>query len=223
MIALLGVFAWLPEPAVLPERGVEIELRTTEHENLGDTHIRDTVVWTGVQVGITDRLELTLPAEFAYSSAVGMEPALGFRGFAAELRYRFVDRDARLAPLARFAIVRDVVRRDVVHAELDATLAFTHGRVVVAGELGITGDVNRVGGLRMLLRPSAGASVRIVDELRAGAEVHAELPRESGATRWIVAGPTLAWRHGRFWLAAHYGFGVSNVDRVPRFVWSVAF
>ena len=119
-------------------------------------------------------------------------------------------------------MVRDVIRRDVVHAELDTTLAFTRGRVVVAGELGITGDVNR-GGLRMLLRPSAGASVRIVGELRAGGELHAELPRESGATSWIVAGPTLGWRHGRFWLAAHYGFGVRAIRRAPRLVWSVAF
>ena len=86
MIALLGVFAWLPELDVVPARAVEVELRTTEHEDLGATRIRDTVVWAGVQVGITDRLELGLPAELAYTSAVGLEPSFALRSFGAELR-----------------------------------------------------------------------------------------------------------------------------------------
>jgi hypothetical protein len=213
-------FGWIPDTDTLADRSVEIETRVTEHEVLGDTRIRETIWWTAVRIGITDRLELALPAELSWFSATGIEQDFSLRSYGAQLRYRIASEP--LVPVLRLGVTRDVIRRDVVHAELDATVAYARGRFAIAGELGLTADVNH-GGLRMLLRPSAGASFLVIDDLRLGAEVHAELDCDAGSDSWSVAGPTLAWTHGRFWLAAHYGFGVSNIDRATRLAWGAAF
>jgi len=215
-------FGWFEGTDVLAERAVELQVRLTERNDLGDTRIRETAVRLGPQLGITRQLELTLPVELVWASAVGVEQDFALRRYGADLRYRFTDRENALAPVAKLSITRDVVRRDVIHAELDAALSYAVSRFYAAGSVGIVGDVNR-GGLRLTLRPAFAASIAITDELRAGVELHAELERDSGATSWIVAGPSLGWTHGRFWLSATYGFGIENIGSAPRLVWAVAF
>ncbi|MDQ3338713.1 MAG: hypothetical protein M4D80_26405 [Myxococcota bacterium] len=215
-------FGWFGGTDVLDERAVELQTRLTERNDLGDTRIRDTTLWVGPQIGITKQLELTLPVEMIWASAVGFEQDFALRRYGADLRYRFTDRDKAIAPLVMLSVTRDVVRRDVIHAELDAAVSYTFGRIYAAGAIGVVGDVNR-GGLRLTVRPAVAASVGITGDLRAGAELHAELERDSGATSWIVAGPSASWTHGRFWLSATYGIGVKNISSAPRLVWAMAF
>ena len=215
-------FGWFDGTAIVDASTVELETRLTDRNDLGDTRIRDTTLWIGPRIGITDHLELTLPVEMTWASAVGIEPAFALRRYGAELRYRFTDPVHALAPLAKLSVTRDVVRRDVIHAELDAAVSYTIGRIYAGGSIGLVGDVNR-GGLRLTLRPVVAACVAIVDELRAGAELYGELERDSDATSWIVAGPSVSWTHGRFWLSATYGFGLKNINSAPRFVWAMAF
>jgi hypothetical protein len=215
-------FGWFEGTDVLDERAVELQTRLTERNDLGDTRIRETTLWLGPQVGITNQLELTLPFEMGSTSAVGIDQDFALRQHGAELRYRFTERDNAIAPLAKLSVIRDVVRRDAIHAELDAAVSYTIRGVYVGGSLGVIGDVNR-GGLRLTVRPALAASIAVTGYLRAGAELHAELERESGATSWIVAGPSASWTHGRFWLSATYGIGLSNISSAPRLVWAVAF
>jgi hypothetical protein len=213
---------WLGATEVLPARAFEPQVRLTDRDDLGDTRIRETSLVAGAQIGITDRLELTLPFEASYLSAVGVEPALHLRRYGVELRYRFTERPSRVAPLLRLAVFDDVLRRDVTRTEIDAGLSYRRGRVFAGGELGVTADVTR-GGLFLVVRPGAGVTYEVTAGLRLGGELHVELDRETGGTSWAVAGPSVAWRHGGFWLAATYGVGLSNIASAPRIVWGGSF
>jgi len=73
------------------------------------------------------------------------------------------------------------------------------------------------------LQPAAGVSVRLVDQLRAGAEVYAEVVLDGDGVDWIAAGPNLAWTHGRFWISAALGIGIIDIEVAPRVNWAVAF
>jgi hypothetical protein len=215
-------FGWLGGTETLEARAVEIQTRIFERNDLGDTRIRETSLWSGIQIGITDRLELTLPAELSRFSAVGLEDDFALRRYGAQVRYRFVDRKSSVVPVVRFELDRDVIRRDVVHAELDGTVSYVRGRMFAAATVGITAEGSR-GGLFLIIRPGAGVSYEVANHLRLGGEIHAELDRESDDLSWIVAGPSIAWTHGRFWLAATYGIGFQNISSAPRLVWGAAF
>ncbi len=230
IVALLGTpasagrtfFGWFEGTDVLDDRTVELQTRLTERNDLGDTRIRDTALWLGPQIGITNHLELTLPVEMVWTSAVGIDQDFALRRYGAELRYRVTDRDHALAPVAKLSATRDVVRRDVIHAELDTAVSYTTGRLYAGGSIGVVGDVNR-GGLRLTVRPAVAAAISVTDELRVGAELHAELERDRGSTSWIVAGPSVSWTHGRCWVSATYGLGIKDVSSAPRLVWAIAF
>jgi hypothetical protein len=213
-------FGWFEGTDVLDEKAVELQTRLTERNDLGETRLRDTTLSLGAQVGITNHLELTLPIEMTASSSVGIEEDFRMRRYGAELRYQFTD--AALTPLAKLSVTRDVVRRDAVRAEVDAAISYTLGGFYIGASLGVVGDANR-GGLQVIVRPALATSIAVTDEIRTGAEIHAELETESGATSWIIAGPSASWTHGRFWLSATYGIGLDNIRSAPRLVWSVAF
>jgi hypothetical protein len=215
-------FGWLGATDVLAEQDVELEVRVTEHDDLGATHIRETTLWTGIQVGLTDRLEATLPAEISDLSAVGIEPDFALRRYGAELSYRFVDRTRGLVPLARVAVLLDVVRNGVTRGELDGILAYRRGRLIAAGETGVTVDASR-GGLRVVVRSTLGASFELRGGLHLGGELHGEYDRDASDASWLAAGPSVSWTRGRFWFAATYAIGLSNIASAPRLAWGAAF
>jgi hypothetical protein len=227
MIWLLPIvgshLAWFGDTEQLVAGAVEAELRATEHDDLGQTRIRDTTLLTGLRFGVNDALELTFSAEVASTSAVGLQQEFALRDYAGSVRYRFVRRTEPIVPATRFTLVRDGVRRDVIHAEVDATVVGTYDRFVGAAELGYVIDANRGGGFRQRLRTNLAAGFQARPALTAALELHGEFDKESGATDWIVAGPTIAWTRGRFWFSAHYGFGVSGIGRASRIAWAFTF
>jgi hypothetical protein len=224
LLPILGShFAWFGDTEQLVAGGVEAELRATEHVDLGDTRIRDTILFTGLRFGATDSLELTFSADVASTSAVGLQQEFALRDYAGSVRYRFLRRTATVVPATRLTLVRDGVRRDVIHAELDATIVGTYDRFVGAAELGYVIDANKGGGFRQRLRTNLAVGVLPLPSLTTAVELHGEFDKESGATDWIVAGPTVAWARGRFWLSAHYGFGVSGIGHASRIAWAFSF
>jgi hypothetical protein len=215
-------FGWLGATETLEPRALELQIQLTEHNDLGSTRIRETTLGLAGALGVTDRLELVFPFETSWMSAVGLEDEFALRRYGAGLRYRFTDRASSVSPVLRFTLERDVLRRDVNHGELDATISYRRGRMLAAAELGLAADASR-GGLFLLVRPGAGINVEVARDLRLGAELHAELDRESGGTSWLVAGPSLSWTYSRFWIAATYAIGFSNISSAPRLVWAAAF
>src|SRR5256885_88036 len=81
-------------------------------------------------------------------------------------------------------------------------------------DAGLVVDVN-IGRMHKELRPGAGANVRITENLRLGAEIHAELALDSTTTSWAVVGPDVAWIRGRFWFAGAVGIGVRQITAAP--------
>lgn len=218
-------FGWLDGTEVLPERGAEIETWIFE-ENGKRRDEKSTLMAWAATIGVTDHLELSLPAEWRWTRADDRAASFTFTRFGAEARYRFVSQDPvdapPLAPLVRVALYRVVAERDVVRPEVDAVVAYTAGRVQLGVDVGVVGEVGP-DATRFEVRPAAGISVEAITDLRFGAEAYAQLDFDDGERSWAAVGPNVAWTHGRFWLAASYGIGVYQIRNAPRIAWGLAF
>src|SRR5690349_23017208 len=78
-------FGWLGGTEVVAAGTAELEVRVAERDDVGDVHLRESSLWSGARVGLSDRVELTLPVELAWRSAVGVDPQLALRRYGAEL------------------------------------------------------------------------------------------------------------------------------------------
>jgi hypothetical protein len=219
-------YGWLQGTEVMPERAAEIQSWITE-ENRPDQGGAVESSWVvGPFIGITDRLELGLPVEFDWSRADGVPGKTAFGSYGAELRYRFVTQDPvdapPFAPLVRISVKRVVTVRDALQPEANLAGSYQSGRVHALADVGfyglITPDVHH-----FALKPGAGVSIEAVGDLRFGAEVFADISLDDRDETWVIAGPNLAWSHGRTWLSAAYGIGIKGIKDAPRFQWGIAF
>ena len=214
-------YGWLPYGTdVMPERGVELQTWVYEIDDLGNDHTRESSLWIGPLVGITDQLELALPVEFEWTQSDLSQPSFTMKRFGAELRYRFVTPDPEHAPpvvpLGRIAVKRDIQVRDATIVEGDLVASYQTGRLHTMIDIGgvLTIQPNQT---TIELRPGVGVSVAVHGDLRVGAEGYGEFPTSGDAShRWYGIGPDLAWTHGRFWLSAAYLVGILNVTAAPR-------
>lgn len=219
-------YGWLYGTEVTPERGAELETWISEENGKEPTDIHDTTLGWSALVGVTDRLELALPLELRRRALDGAPPAFALRWYGIEARYRFVSQDPvdapPIAPLVRVAVRRDVATRDLVRAEADLVVSFQwcrmHALIDIGGIAELGGDDSY-----FELRPGGGVSFALTDELRLGAEVYSELKTAGVRKSWAIAGPNLAWTHGRFWVSASYGIGLYQIENAPRVVWGILF
>ena len=214
-------FGWLFGTELVPERTIELSSALYEENQLTPDRASETRWWLAPVIGVTDRLELALPVEFAKDRTASGATELDRYG--AELRYRLEAPDPLepVVPLVRIAVNRLVAARDAVNPQADLVVSYANGRLHAVVDLGGYAEL-RPHAHYLELRPGAGASVAVTGELRAGAEVFAELPRDAPG-RWAVVGPNVAWTHGRFWLSAAYGVGIFGIKDAPRVQWGIAF
>jgi hypothetical protein len=215
-------YGWLPASDVVEASHVEAGAWIYERDNRGDLHERATVLGGAPTFGITDSLELRFPFELVARSAVDEPPHFGFARFGGEVRYRFTRRDSQLAPLARIALARDVEIRSLIRAELGLAVGFEQGIVHVEGATDLLAEINR-SAMHYELHPGVGASVRLRDTWRAGAELYAEVSLDSFAQSWLALGPNLSARLGRSWLSAAFGVGLRGIGFAPRINWGLAW
>lgn len=219
-------YGWLYGTEVMPERGVELQTWIFEENDKYGTNIKETSLWWGPVVGITDQLELSLPIELDWATSDTTTPSFTLRRFGIEARYRLAAPDpvegSGLVPLVRIAAKRDVTMRNDVRVEADGVLSYDAGRVNVLVDVGFIGDLQS-GTSHTELRPGGGVSVRVTGELRIGGEVYSELSLDSGRESWALVGPNVAWTHGRFWLSSAFGIGIFHVRTAPRVMWGIAF
>ena len=213
----------------MPERGVEIiNLIDEENGRGGDADIHWTTWGFSAEVGVTDQLSVVFPMEFVWRDSAMTEPSFSFSEFGIEGRYRLVSSDPvdapPLAPLLRVAVKRSVLARDTLIAEADLVASTTteSGSVHALVDLGYVGQYLGDETVHEL-RPGAGVSVRVVGDLRLGAEVFGSFNVEDSADRWVVVGPNAAWTQGRMWVSASFGIGVYQIDTAPRAVWGIMF
>ncbi len=220
-------YGWLYGSEVMPERGAEVQTWVAEENGRGGGVLKETSLWWGALVGVTDRLELAFPVEMLWQRVDGAPASFTVDKFGVEARYRFVSQDPEdkpdIAPLVRVALKRDVSVRNAVLAEADLVVSYESGRfhaLIDAGVVGaITSDQSH-----FEFRPGAGVSIQVKGDLRLGAEYYSELSLDdNGQKSWAAAGPNLAWTHGRFWLSAAYLIGIHEIDNAPRAVWGIAF
>jgi hypothetical protein len=219
-------YGWLNGTEVVPERGVELETWIQDLDNVGPIDRDETeLVWYAT-IGITDQLELALPIELSWARAGAAPGATSLDRWGAEARYRLVTSDPvdapALVPLVRLAIKREVDERRAATVEAEFNLSYEGGRVHAAASVGwrqlLHADVDPI-----VLRPAAGISIAVTEELRAGVESIASITARGPGVDWVAAGPNLGWTHGRFWLAASLPIGLSNIDAAARVRWGISF
>ncbi|MDB4963316.1 MAG: hypothetical protein JWP01_3315 [Myxococcales bacterium] len=221
-------YGWLFGTEVMPERGAELQTWIDEENGREPADYHQTTWGFTALVGVTDKLELSLPVEFVWKKSDLVPGSTSFQQYGIEARYRFVTSDPvdapPFAPLARLAVKRDVIERNltVIEADLVASTTTPTGSIHALIDLGVNVGITP-GDQEIELRPGAGVSFKVVGDLRLGAEMVSEINLESSAESWVVAGPNLAWSHGRFWLSATFGIGVYHIDTAPRMQWGIAF
>jgi len=218
-------YGWLYGTEVLPERGVELQTWILEANDKYGTHSKESSIWWGPLVGVTDQLELSLPIELEWTTDA-MRTRYTFRRFGVELHYRLASPDpaesAAFVPLVRLAAKRDVSVRDAVRFEGDLVSSYETGPVHALVDLGFVADI--APGVRHTeVRPAGGVSIRVTGDLRVGAELYSELSLDSHGESWAAVGPNLAWTHGRFWFSGAFGIGVYHIRTAPRVMWGIAF
>jgi len=206
---------WLLATETTPAGALEIGTAIYEHDDLGPFHERSIALLWMPAVGLTDNLELAVPVELVSRTADDTSPGFALARYGAELRYRLPPRSSALRPVARLALWRDALILTQVRSEVELAASYDHGPLQIEVDTGLVVDVN-IGRRHTELRPGVGANVRITDELRLGAELHAELALDSTTTSWAVIGPDVAWTRGRFWVAGAIGFGVHQITAAPR-------
>jgi hypothetical protein len=227
--ALAGrtAFAWPYDTETLAKRGVEVQTWLVEEANQGPEHSQETDIWWETLVGVTDQLELVFPMILKWERADGEGTTFTFDRYGIEARYRLADPDPENAPpfvpLVRLAAFREVGDRGAVGLEGDLVMSYTAGRVhaVVDARFGavVNSGENQYGAF-----PSAGVSVKAVDDLRLGVEGYGEIAlRGSHENDWYIVGPDLSWTHGRFWITANYGIGLKGINAAPRVIWGILF
>lgn len=221
-------FSWLYGTEVLPERSAELMTWVSEENDVKDErHLSETRWWVGPLIGITDQLELALPVEMAWDRAVGAPPRNGLDRYGAELRWRMVTQDPvdapALVPLLRVGVKRTIATdgRSAVSPEADVVVSYEDGIVQVLTDIGFYGEISQ-DAHHFEVRPGAGVSVLAVGDVRFGAEIHGEITFDSGAS-WVAIGPNLAWSHGRTWVSAAYGIGITGIKDAPKLQWGIAF
>jgi hypothetical protein len=211
----------------MPERSVELQNWVEEQNRLEEDSNRSVSTWgVGPLIGVTDQLELGLPLEITWDRVPGMPGRTALSGYGVEARYRLVTSDPQDAPafvpLVRASVERLVLAREVMHAELGLVSTYEAGNILVGASASVTGDFTR-DDKELELYPGLGISVGAAGDVRIGAEVFGEMSLEESDDRWFAAGPNLAWTHGRFWLAAAYGIGLTGIKDAPRMQWGIAF
>ena len=219
-------YGWLYGSEVMPERGVELQSWITEMNFEG--HEESSWLF-GAQVGVTDQLELGFPVEFDWLHDSELTPPARtrFASYGIEARYRFVTQDPvdapALVPLVRVGVKREFSDHLGFHPELDFVLSYESGIVQVLVDLGVVAQLSSSNGNTVEFRPGAGVSVLAVEDLRFGAEFIAHMPNSGDS--WLVAGPNIAWTHGRFWISGMFGIGLNQnyINTAPRVQWGIAF
>jgi hypothetical protein len=226
-VAGRSYYGWLYGTEVLPERGVELQTWILETNDRYGTHAKESSIWWGPLIGVTDQLELALPIELEWVTSE--DPArtiFTFRRYGLEARYRLVSTELSdrtgFAPLLRVAAKRDVTVRDDIRAEGDLVMSYDVGPFQALLDLGFVSDItphqHHSEG-----RPGAGISLRVAEGLRFGGEVYSEMSFDSRGDSWAAAGPDLSWTHGRFWFSGAFGIGLYHVKVAPRAMWGIAF
>lgn len=219
--------AWAEGTETVPERGYEIESWLADELGAGDADRDETRLGWAATVGVTERLELRLPAQVVWARADG-DPAArtSIDRYGAELRYRLVTSDPveapALVPLVRVAVLHQANERGAVRVEGDLVVSYARGPVIALADLGVTGALRR-GADGYALEPGGGVTVGVGHDLRVGAEVHAHVGLRGEDVDWVALGPSVAWTHGRGWLVLHAGIGVVGVIAAPRVAWGIAF
>lgn len=222
-------YGWLYGTEVTPERGVELQTWILEENDKHGSHEKETSLWVGPVIGVTDQLELGLPIEMEWVTN-DARTAFTFRRYGIEARYRFASPDetpaSPIVPVIRFGAKRDVSVRDVVRLEAEATVSYDIQAVQIVADLGFVGEVAPTRTQRDThteLRPGLGVSVRAIGGLRVGGELYSELSLDSREESWAAIGPNLSWTHGRFWLSGAFGIGIYHMRTAPRVMWGIAF
>jgi hypothetical protein len=167
--------------------------------------------WLGPVVGLTDRIEAGLFAIFEQPPAApGATSSVALSSLRAHASWLLADKGAWPVDVRLRAEYGQKVAAGTPNtAWFTAILSRDLGRLNMTANLG--------GYLEMAndetvpeLTASFASTVELPAGFRLGGEIFGGKELKTGAVTEVWAGPSLAYGRGRFWLAATYGFGLTD-------------
>ena len=109
-----------------------------------------------------------------------------------------------------------------IRAELGGAVALEQGIVQVEAATDLVAEINR-SSMHYELHPGIGASMRVSEMWRAGAELYGEVSPDEFADTWLALGPHVSARFGRSWFSAAFGIGLRGITFAPRINWGLSW
>jgi hypothetical protein len=173
--------------------------------------------WLGPVVGLTDRIEAGLFAIFEQPPvSPGATSSVALSSLRAHASWLLADKgswpvDVRLRAEYGQRVVPGTPNTGWFTAILSRDLGRINLTANVGGYLEMTDDET----VPYLLGSLAG-TVELPAGFRLGGEIFSEKELKSGGENELWAGPSLAYGRGRFWVAATFGFGLTDDTSLHR-------
>jgi hypothetical protein len=221
-----GRFAWLYGTELVPEKGVEFESWLVNTSQKGTTKENEFDWWFGPVFSVSPHIELAIPLEVERVDN-HVDPAQSqFVRFGGEIRWRPQSPDpidaGPVSTMFRFGVKRLIDEPAGIRTEADIVASYQQDRFVATIDLGAIDEHFSNAKDVAEIRPGAGISVRVVKDLRVGAEFYSELTVTGDDVSWGTLGPTVSITSGRIWAAASVGIGVLGVRDAGRITFGAA-
>jgi hypothetical protein len=168
--------------------------------------------WLGPVAGLTDRIEAGLFAIFNQPpvSGPGVASSVALSSLRAHVSWQLADKGAWPVDVRLRAEYGQRVAAGTPNTGwFTAILSRDVGRLNLTANLGgylEMGDVDTV----PYFVGSFASSLELPAGLHIGGEIFSEKELKTGGESELWAGPSLSYGRGRFWLAATFGFGLTN-------------
>lgn len=219
-------YVWTEEYHTLPKGGREVEVWTTlEVPDGSQTNVNAWKYQGELEYGVTDHWTLAHYERLKTENQIGEDDATNYEGFKFESKYRIGEKGTYwVDPLVYVEWATDF--REEEHPneiETKIVLSKSFGKLNVTYNQIFEFELGENG--RMTPEFRAAASYEILPDVQAGVEFSGEYWHPSSHRNELSVGPTIAYEHKYFWVAAGTLFSVNHAadDHEARVIVGVPF
>ena len=219
-------YVWTTEYNTLPKGEFELENWVTFKVPDGRVTNNNTIDYQEeLEYGITDHWTVSHYERWGTINQVGPDDATVYQGFKFETKYRFAEKGKLwIDPLLYLELNTDVRKEHKVNSlEGKIVLSKDVEKFNVAYNQIMESEVDRGG--RTGHEFALASSYEVLPDVRAGAEFTGQFWAPEGHHNELSLGPTLAYEHKYFWLAAGGLFGLNHAadDKEVRIIVGIPF
>ena len=219
-------YVWTEQYQTLPEGGFEVESWATFKVPDGNRTNKNTIQYQEeLEYGVTDHWTIAHYERWKTKNVVGPDDSTFYEGFKFESKYRFGEKGKHwVDPLLYLELKTDVrEKRNVNKVEGKIVLSKDFGKTNITYNQIMESEVDNGG--RTEHEFAVGTNYEILPDLHAGVEFTGQYWNPEGRHNEISMGPTLAYEHSYFWVAAGGLFGLNRAadDKQVRIIIGIPF